>query len=99
MSVLLYVSVVVCVSVGITCVSSSRSAYRVSHLVGAMSSSSRVSPGIGAERAWMVLALSWILSLRLDWYSELVLISVGAMPCSPKSYTTDDGPEVPSAWT
>lgn len=55
------------------------------HLAGAISSSSSVSPGISAAWALTALAFTSVSSLRLDVNSWLVVISLGAMPCSPKS--------------
>lgn len=59
-----------------------------SYLAGAISSSSSVSPGIRAAWALMALAFSPASSLRLDENSWLVVISLGAMPCSLKSWQT-----------
>ncbi|PWA22161.1 hypothetical protein CCH79_00020383 [Gambusia affinis] len=56
------------------------------YLAGAMSSSSSESPGISAAWAPTALAFSAAGSLRLDENSSLVVISLGAMPCSPKSW-------------
>lgn len=58
------------------------------YLAGAISSSNRVSPGISAAWALMARALSLSSSLRPDVNSWLVVISLGAMPCSLKSCHT-----------
>lgn len=59
----------------------------VKYLAGAISSSSRVSPGMGAMREVMALALSRILSGLSEAKSSVVVISFGAIPCSLKSFS------------
>lgn len=59
------------------------------HLAGVISSSRSVSPGMRAAWALTARAFSWTTSLWPEENSWLVVIPLGAMPCSLKSYQTN----------
>lgn len=61
-------------------------ALRHTHFAGAINSSKTVAPGIGAAAPAICRAFSCILSLLLEANTSEMVISLGAIPCSPRSY-------------
>lgn len=56
------------------------------YFAGAINSSKTVAPGMGPAILAICLAFSFILSLLLEAYSSVIVISFGAIPCSPRSF-------------